>query len=69
MWALYHSTRVSAEFGQLKLMVSVRCATSISDSPETETNSSLTYEECNVLRYIAGYVCAKTGKVIHTLIP
>ena len=45
-------------------MISVSCAMSMNDSPETETDSSLTYEECNALRYIAGYVCAKTEKKI-----
>ena len=45
-------------------MISISCAMSIEDRPETEANLSLPYEECNPLRYIAGYVCAKTEKKI-----
>ena len=45
-------------------MMSMSCAVSTDDGPESDTHQSPTYEECNALRYIAGYVCSKVQKKI-----
>ena len=45
-------------------MIRMSCAVSTADSPESDTQQSPTYEECNALRYIAGHVCSKVQKKI-----
>ena len=45
-------------------MISMSCAVSTDDGPESDTHQSPTYEECNALRYIVGYVCSKVQKKI-----